>query len=36
MNIMKKSLTKEQRELDELYKDSPDDYKYSWQYLNNK
>lgn len=27
---------KEQQELDELYKDSPDDYKYSWQYLNNK
>ncbi len=30
-------LTKEeQQELDELYKDSPDNYKYSWQYLNNK
>jgi len=26
----------EQEELDELYKDDPDDYQYDWQYLNNR
>lgn len=31
-----KQLTKEQQELEELYKDSPDDYEFPWQYLNNK
>lgn len=28
--------TKLQQELDDLYKDSPDNYQYSWQYLNNQ
>jgi len=26
----------EQEELDELYKDDPNDYQYDWQYLNNR
>lgn len=28
--------TKLQQELDDLYKDSPEDYEYDWQYQNNK
>lgn len=28
--------TKEQQELDNLYKDSSEDYQYSWQCWNNK
>lgn len=25
-----------QQELDDLYKDSPDNYQFAWQYLNNQ
>lgn len=28
--------TKQQQELDDLYKDSPDNYQFAWQYLNNQ
>jgi hypothetical protein len=28
--------TKLQQELDDLYKDSPDNYQFAWQYLNNQ
>lgn len=29
-------LTKEQQELEDLYKDDPSDYEHDWQYINNQ